>query len=963
MRSYDLSGMDRSERVSAGLLERGAEIHALSELLDRLGEGRGSVVLVEGPAGIGKSSLLEASAQAARDRGMTALLVRGDELVMESSFAAVRELLWPQLRTAGPDALEGAAGLAAPVFDARPGGTGERDRASVVLHGLYWLVADLAEPGPLALLVDDAHWLDAASARFLIYLARRIESLPVLLAVVARTGDRSGSGALAATLGGLGGSVLRPAPLSEDASAQVVRGVLGPRADEDLCRSCHAATRGNPFYLRELAAALKAEGGRPTVEMAGSVRALGAGSIASSVLLRLARLGPDCERLAEAVTVLGPGSSLRHAAALASLDRDRATAAADRLHTAELVSAEGSLSFVHPIVSEAISSQLPPARRAALHGQAAHLLADDGASADRVAAHLLFAAPFGDERTVEALRLAARDALARGAPEAAVSYLRRALAEPPDRDARLEVLLELGRAEVLLPVAHDFAALREALELASSDPGQKAAISLELALALFGVFRSREAREVVEAALEDERDLEPRTIELLEQVLIAGGIDDLTATGNVIGRADRHFARAARGEITDPRMLAALAIVAAVTARSAGEAAALAEQALRDERLLHEWLDDGYVTVTCALCWTDHLEQAAAALGPGLEEAQRRGSAPMFVQLAVMRAETALRAGDLDLAEDYARRGLELGRELGADRFPTLWLPIVLLERGRSGDAAELLEPLGLSGSELGLSINVILLAHRGRVRIAMGDVERGLADLLEADRRMTAARWNLSILCDWVPSAVSALAQLGREDEARALARRELDGALAFGAERRKGIALSVAGTVEPGADGLALLRDAVVALERKPAELEHARALVNLGAGLRARGASEEARTPLSQAFDIAHRLGGTALADLARAELVASGARPRRARLAGPEALTPAELRTARMAAGGMSNREIAQALFVSAKTVETQLSHAYAKLGIAGRSELAASLAEGTAGSGSISPGAASARAVR
>jgi DNA-binding CsgD family transcriptional regulator len=147
------------------------------------------------------------------------------------------------------------------------------------------------------------------------------------------------------------------------------------------------------------------------------------------------------------------------------------------------------------------------------------------------------------------------------------------------------------------------------------------------------------------------------------------------------------------------------------------------------------------------------------------------------------------------------------------------------------------------------------------------------------------------------------------------------------------------------PGADGLALLRDAVDALERTPAELEHARALVNLGAGLRVRGAHEEARTPLSQAFDIAHRLGSSALADQARAELVASGARPRRARLEGPDALTPAELRTARIAAGGLSNREIAQALFVSAKTVETQLSHAYAKLGITGRTELASSLSAG------------------
>ena len=458
------------------------------------------------------------------------------------------------------------------------------------------------------------------------------------------------------------------------------------------------------------------------------------------------------------------------------------------------------------------------------------------------------------------------------------------------------------------------------------------------------MFRSREAREIVEAALEHERDIDPGIAEALEQVLIGGGIDDLTATSSLLARADRHFDRAARGEISDPRMLAALAIVAAVTARSAAEAASLAELAVRDERLLHEWLDDGYVTVTCALCWTDRLERAAAALGPGLDEAQRRGSAPMFVQLAVMRSETALRAGDLDVAEDYARRGLELGREFGADHFPMLWLPIVLLERGRAGDAADLLEPLNLSDAELGLSINVILLGHRGRVRIALGDLERGLADLLEADRRMTAARWHLSVVCDWVPSAVSALTQLGRGEDARDLARGELAAALAFGAQRRKGVALSTFGAVEPGANGLTSLRDGVATLAGTPARLEHARALVNLGAGLRARGEPDTARAPLSEAFDIAHGLGAFALADQARAELVASGARPRRARLRGPDALTPAELRAARMAAGGLSNREIAQALFVSAKTVETQLSHAYAKLGIAGRNELASSLAE-------------------
>ena len=206
----------------------------------------------------------------------------------------------------------------------------------------------------------------------------------------------------------------------------------------------------------------------------------------------------------------------------------------------------------------------------------------------------------------------------------------------------------------------------------------------------------------LEAALEHEQKIDPGIAEALEQVLIGGGIDDLTATSGPLRRADRYFERAARGEISDPRMLAALAIVAAGPRRSAEEAASLAELALRDERLLHEGLDDGYVTVTCALCWTDHLERAAAALGPGLDEAQRRGSAPMFVQLAVMRSETALRAGDLDVAEDYARRGLELGRESGPTTSPCCGCSIVLLERGRAGDAADLLETVIVRCGALG---------------------------------------------------------------------------------------------------------------------------------------------------------------------------------------------------------------------------------------------------------------------
>lgn len=937
---------------SVGLLERDAELGRIDELLHAAGGGNGGLLVIPGPAGIGKTSLLEACAERASTRGMRVLRVRGDELVMESSFAAVRELLWQEMQKAlagGDDVLDGAAALALPVFE---GDASERvgpERAGSVLHGLYWLVANLADRRPALLLIDDAHCLDAASGRFLVYLARRVDTLPVLLAVALRPGEGADPDTPLEALSGLAAEMLRPEPLSEDACGVVVRRGLGARADDELCRSCFEATGGNPFYLRELTSAIESERGRPTVAAAERVRALGAGVLGKSVLVRLSRLGLECGVLAQAVAVLAPGSPLRHAATLAGLDRGAAEAAADRLRVAELLAAQRALAFAHPIVHEAVLAELAPSRRAALHAQAARLLFAESGPSEGVAAHLLFAEPYREAWVVDALRGAARRALAQGAPESAVSYLRRALIEPPSSEERLQLLLELGRAEALMPMEHDFGALPEALQLAG-DPEQRAEISLELALALFGAVRSRAGRVVLEEALEREDELESETVERLDQTLIGGGVDDLSATLRLLTRAERYFERARDGEIDDPRMLSTLALVGTVTGSPAAEMAALARLALRDERLLSRWMDDGYVTAVCALCWTDQLGDAAQAADAGIAEAQRRGSAPMFVQLATMRAETALRAGDLDVAEDNAERALELGRELKAEHVALLWLPMVLLERGRPDEAAELIESIELTDSVLGESPGVILLAHRGRVRIALDDCEAGWSDLREADRRMAAAGCQLSVLTDWVPSAVRALVRLGRGDRAMALAKRELADATAFGAGRRRGVALSTSGLLDGGEQGLAWLQEAAWTLERSPAHLEHARALVNLGAGLGARGRREEARAPLSQGLDLAHRCGASVVAQRARTELIASGARPRRDALRGVDALTPAELRAAQMAAQGLSNRQIAQALFVSTKAVEGQLSHAYAKLGIRGRGELADALRVGEQGVG-------------
>ncbi len=231
-----------------------------------------------------------------------------------------------------------------------------------------------------------------------------------------------------------------------------------------------------------------------------------------------------------------------------------------------------------------------------------------------------------------------------------------------------------------------------------------------------------------------------------------------------------------------------------------------------------------YGAATSGLYLTDQLDEAAEAQDAGIAWAQRRGAAPMFMAMSVWRGDTASRAGELALAEDHLRRAHELGVELGVGLFAVMFLIEVLLGRGRVEEAFELIELAEIPEAQLALWQGVIVLAQRGRVRVARGEIEAGVADMLDADRRMAAGGLQLSVLVDWVPSAALALADLGREDEARALASRELSAAVMFGAPRRHGIALSACGRLDSGPEGLTRLRQATQLLERSPARLEHA-------------------------------------------------------------------------------------------------------------------------------------------
>jgi hypothetical protein len=403
---------------AAALLEREGDLAVLGALLADARGGEGRLLVIEGPAGIGKTRLVEEARAVAGGMGLDVLHARGGELERDFGFGVVRQLLEPRLALAGgserAELLDGAAGLAEAVVGPRsavapPAG----DLSHAALHGLYWLVVNLAERSPLLIAVDDLQWADGPSLRFLHRLVVRLEGLPVAIVACRRSGE---AGPEPELLDGLmlEAEVLRPAALSAAAVASIARARLGEGVAPELCDACRESSQGNPFLLGELLLEL-AEGGRAPDPAA--VRRLGPRRIATAVLLRIGRLGADARGLARALAVLGEVDELSRAAALAGLEPAAAGALADSLTELAVLSAGRPVRFAHPVVRTAIYREMPASERARMQRRAAELLADDP---EQAAVHLLATEPRGDGQTVVALRAAARAAQARGAPDSAV---------------------------------------------------------------------------------------------------------------------------------------------------------------------------------------------------------------------------------------------------------------------------------------------------------------------------------------------------------------------------------------------------------------------------------------------------------------------------------------------------------------------------------------------------------------
>ena len=595
-------------------LERDRELGAVARAATAAASGQGAVVLIEGPAGIGKSAVLDEARRRAAGE-LRPLSARGGPLERDFAFGVVRQML--EIATAGQELAPAARTvLSEPVGEAIEG-------SFAALHALFWTVLDLASDRPLLLAVDDLQWADHASLRFLAYLARRIEGLPVLVLATVRTGEPDVQEDLLDAMRQPPALVLEPGPLTASAVEEIVAERLGP-AEPAFVAAVHTATGGNPLLVRELSVALELEGERPLASRADAVRSVGPRAVSRTVGARLARLSPDALATAQAVAVLGDGVTVHDAARLADLQPERVAAATGPLARAQLLRSEPPLAFVHPLVADAVLQALPPGERELRHARAAAVLSGTGASDEVVAGHLLRAPRGGDPQAVAALRSAAQTAARRGAPESAAAFLRRALEEPPADAERPRLLLELGLLEALSGGEGAVRRLREALDLLT-DPGLRGMCAAALGRALLFTGDSEGGAAV---GLSVAAELGPENADQRDQLLAfaqsASWFDDRLQ--DALG-AMRPWQGPVPGpgDGAGPRMLAAVASWQWATALGPLEPCVeLAIAALSEDRIVEA--DNGFLNLPPAgvLAYAEHPD-TIAHLESALGHAHRRG--------------------------------------------------------------------------------------------------------------------------------------------------------------------------------------------------------------------------------------------------------------------------------------------------------------------------------------------------
>ncbi|MFI0819450.1 ATP-binding protein [Streptomyces sp. NPDC021098] len=921
------------------LLERDTEVAQVKQALRAAATGTSSLLLLTGPLGIGRTALLQRLALLA---GEDVRVLRANAAAMEQDFAfGVVRQLFDSLLTGAPAEqrdrwLREHGDFTRMVLadDALPlGECGSVTLSETVLNGLRALLADVGTCDPVLILVDDLQWVDAPSLRWLAYLVKRLHGLRVVLVLTLRDGDPRARQLTLREITDAAQRVLRPAPLSPGAVAEMVLDQFGEPGDEEFSRACHEISAGNPLFLRSVLVTLAVDGHRPTAGHTEAARR----QRPSQLRERLAgcmRTQPQPVRdLAAAIAVLGDQGEPDLMARLAGLDPIGFAAALRTLGQLGLLADEQEPHFVHHVVQDAVESSMTVAERERLHDTAAALLYRNGSSAELVAAQLMAVTASQHPWSVEVLRAAADTALRRGAPDIATRYLRRALLDASlSGESRGRMLIDLATAERGFDPAACERHISQAIPLLTT-PRQRAAAALRISPNVVGVVPPAVLdlfHQVVEdlgpaSALDGSaRDvalrLEARLryVEYEDPAGLAASVERLSALG-----PEPPIGSTAERELATVLLNAAML----TTRRPAAEVARLAGRVLEREPATANRAHSPLPLVAVALVAADSVRGISSWPAPEPRSPGQDGTAVD----ALVHAEQALllvARGRAARAREPAERAMRLAGahwpEAGI--LATVALTGVALELEDAELVERLLDAAGRRRSAyLAFTSSLQLLKASQDVR--HGRWTSALDTLLACGRQLEAAGWRNPVLFRWRPWAAALQHRIGESRAALALAEEEHARAEDWGAPVALGRALRLKGRLYGGAHGTNLLRESADVLRASANELELARSLALLARRLD----GAEAAALLREAGVLAAACGAPWLVEQTEQGRGTPAPRPE-------AALTRTERTVVSLAGGGLTNQEIAGRLGVTSRAIEKHLTHAYRKLDITGRRQL-------------------------
>lgn len=933
------------------LLERDAEQELIQELLDDAAEERGGVLVIEGPAGAGKSRLVNLAGDLAHAGGHTVLVGQGAELERDFPFGIAIQLFEPWWLSADRtfrETIAGNGGAAAARLLNRAAAGAEGDDGYRTIHGLFRLAARVAASGDgraTIMLIDDVHWADSPSVRFLAYLAARAADLPIAMIVTTRTGEPTTDPQGLAALRAAAGPFLRRLKSLSAAAVDSMVATAFPTADKAFCAACLHVTDGNPFLLVELLEQIRTDGRPPDAATASRLDGLAPEAVLDAVVARLGSHPPEVGALARAASILGDGSPLRRVARLAGLGLNDAVKAADTLAHMHLLCPGEPLAFVHPLIRGAVVHSVSPLDRGLAHLRAARLLDEESAAPEAIAPHLLAAPAEADARSVAILRDAARTAMASGAAESAIRMLRRALTEgAPDTSA--DLLAELGEAEAATGLGDSVGRLAEAID-ANRDPRRRAELALIQGRVLRRSGEPRRAAQVLKRSLSELGEEDSALSKDLSATFVSAASLVPELEHELGAEAGRLLAPSPH-KLSPPEReaLAHLTLHKALRGGPQKTIRRVADLAWGDGRLLEDEAgsEASWPLICRALFMADELERDLELTEVALTHGARHGSEVDRAIANLCRAWPLYERGEIAAAAGSAQAAVDVITVSGPNFLRTAHAVIALchLRRGELEHATTALAITEHRELRDSRQFPWLMLA-RAELRLAQRQPEAALNDATLAGRRWESL-WGSTAgrTFPWRSVAAQAELALGRSTRAHELASQELADAESTDATRIAIRGQRLLGLAEGGRKGLDHLQSAAQLGASVPQRLEHVLTLIALGGALRRANQRAAAREPLLEAIKLAESGGATALSQRAHEELTATGVRLRTTARFGPDALTPSERRVAELAADGLTTRGIAESLFVTPKTVEFHLRHIYQKLGVNSRDRLAGAL---------------------